>query len=110
MQNWEYVCRSVIITGVSTEEYRTLNFIFIAIKWLKEEKGSGCKDECNVKLRCCRLVIAVLLVVGQVQISPVPRVKDDEIFECTMKMKGGDSVKVKQSHNTPMEAQGGEEV
>jgi len=104
------VCRGVIITGVSTEEYRTLTFIFSAIKWLKEEKGSGCKDECNIKLWRCGLVIAVLMAVGQVQISPVPCVKDDEIFECTMKMKEGDSVKVKQSHNTPMEVQGEEEV
>jgi hypothetical protein len=64
--------------GVNTEEYRARTGSFSGVKWTKQAKGGEWKEEYNMKLWFCGLVI----VLGGVEINPGPfSVKEEaEIF------------------------------
>jgi hypothetical protein len=59
---------------------------------VKKAKGGEWRDECNMKLWFCGLVVAALLVLGGVEINPGPfSVKEEAgIFEFIRKTEGRD--------------------
>jgi hypothetical protein len=68
--------------GVNIEEYRARIGSFSGVKWPKKAKGGEWKQECNMKLWFCGLVIAALLVIGGVEINPGPFSIEEEVRIC----------------------------
>jgi hypothetical protein len=78
--------------GVDIEDYRARIGSFSAVKWPKTAKDGEWREECNMKLWFCGLVIATLLVLGGMEINPGPfSVKEEvEIFGFIRKTEGRD--------------------
>jgi hypothetical protein len=68
--------------GVNIEVYRARIGSFSGAKWPKKAKGGEWREECSMKLWFCGLVVAVLLVIGGVEINPGPFIVEEVVQIC----------------------------